>query len=110
VVVGLAAFALAGPVVIAARQLDPVRSGAGAEATVRMAGLTFRPARLTVRKGATVVFTNDDVAPHTVTSESAGFNSGILAPGRVFSLAASSGFEYRCTIHPSMTARVAVST
>ncbi|HEV8653594.1 MAG TPA: protein kinase [Actinomycetes bacterium] len=110
VVVGLAAFALAGPVVIAARQLDPVRSGAGAEATVRMSELTFRPARLTVRKGATVVFTNDDVAPHTVTSESAGFNSGILAPGRVFSLAASSGFEYRCTIHPSMTARVAVST
>jgi len=113
VVVGLAAFALAGPVVIAARQLDLARAGAGTEATVatvRMSGLTFRPASLTVRKGDTIVFANDDVAPHTVTSEPAELDSGILPPGRAFSVAASSSFEYRCTIHPSMTARVAVST
>src|SRR6266508_3002718 len=109
-VVVLAAFALAGPVVIGVRQLAPADAGGGTEATVRMSGLTFRPASLTVRSGGTIVFTNDDVAPHTVTSESANFDSGILPPGRVFSVVASSGFEYRCTIHPSMKARVAVST
>jgi len=109
-VVGLAAFALAGPVVIGVRQLAPADAGGGTEATVRMSGLTFRPASLTVRNGGTIVFTNDDVAPHTVTSEPANFDSGILPPGRAFSVVASSGFEYRCTIHPSMKARVAVST
>jgi len=107
-VVGLAAFALAGPVVIGVRQLAPAR--AGADATVRMAGLTFRPATLTVRQGDTVVFVNDDVAPHTVTSDPVGLDSGTLPPGKVFSVVASGGFEYRCTIHPRMTARVAVST
>jgi len=107
-VVALAAFALAGPTVIVKRHLTPA-AGAGGT-TVRMAGLAFRPASLTVRKGDTVSFVNDDVAPHTVTSQPGTIDSGVLLPGRVFSVVASSGFKYRCTIHPSMTARVAVST
>jgi plastocyanin len=110
------AFALAGPAVIAWEQLGDDGTGAaagqGAAAgggTVAMAGLRFEPGTLTVAKGATVVFDNDDTAPHTVTARSGGTDSGVIDPGKSFSLVASEGFDYFCSIHPSMTARLVVS-
>jgi plastocyanin len=119
-VVVLLAFAVAGPVVIAREQLAgggergagapaPAAAGAGG-ATVGMAGLAFSPATLTVAEGATVVFDNDDTAPHTVTARSGGTDSGVIDPGRRFSLVASEGFDYFCSIHPSMTAKLVVTT
>ena len=77
--------------------------------TVRMAGLAFAPGTLTVARGATVVFDNDDTAPHTVTARSGGVDSGVLDPGKQFSLAVTDGFDYFCSIHPSMTAKIAVT-
>jgi plastocyanin len=101
-----AAFALAGPLVIAWEQLGADDAAGG---TVAMAGLKFEPGTLTVAKGATVVFDNDDTAPHTVTARSGGTDSGVIDPGRSFSLVASEGFDYFCSIHPSMTAKLVVS-
>jgi plastocyanin len=73
-------------VVIAKRQAD-LRAEAGgrpaaaaAAASVSMAGLAFQPRTLTVRKGATVVFDNDDTAPHTVTADQGPIDSGVLDP------------------------------
>jgi len=76
---------------------------------VKMAGLAFAPGTLTVARGATVVFDNDDTAPHTVTARSGGVDSGVLDPGRQLSLTATEGFDYFCKIHPSMTARIVVT-
>jgi plastocyanin len=115
-----AGLALAGPAVIAKRQAD-LRGERGATATaggtapaagttVGMAGLTFRPGTVTVRKGATVVFDNDDVAPHTVTADKGGVDSGVLDPGKSFSLVVRTGFAYHCAIHSSMTAKIVVAT
>ena len=59
--------------------------------------------------GTTVVFDNDDTAPHTVTARSGGVDSGVLDPGKQFSLAVTDGFDYFCSIHPSMTAKIAVT-
>jgi plastocyanin len=122
-VVLLAGFALAGPVVLVARNLPASDGGsgsgaaaaasapaAGGTATVAMAGLKFSPATLSVRKGTTVVFDNDDVAPHTITSQGDTIDSGVLNPGKSFSLVVTAGFKYRCTIHPFMTASVVVAT
>ena len=123
-VVLLAGFALAGPALLVARNLPTSDNGGGSggaaaaapatakgeTATVAMAGLKFRPATLSVRKGTTVVFDNNDVAPHTVTSQDDTIDSGVLNPGKSFSLVVTAGFEYRCTIHPSMTASVVVAT
>jgi plastocyanin len=75
-----------------------------------MAGLAFQPETLTVRKGATVVFDNDDTAPHTVTARSGGVDSGVIDPGKRFSLVASESFDYACSIHPSMTAKLVVES
>jgi plastocyanin len=122
-IVLLAGFALAGPALLVARNLPASDSGGGSAAaaaapatakggtaTVAMAGLKFSPATLSVRKGTTVVFDNNDVAPHTVTSQEDTIDSGVLNPGKSFSLVVTVGFKYRCTIHPSMTASVVVAT
>jgi plastocyanin len=76
---------------------------------VKMAGLAFAPGTLTVAKGSTVVFDNDDTAPHTVTARSGGVDSGVLDPGKQFSVTVTDGFDYFCSIHPSMTAKIAVT-
>ena len=114
------AFALAGPLVIVSERLG-ADDGAGAAAQedgaagggggnlVGMAGLKFQPATLTVAKGTTVVFDNDDTAPHTVTARSGGTDSGVIDPGKSFSLVAAESFDYFCSIHPSMTAKLVVT-
>jgi len=112
-------FAAAGPVVIVRERLG-ADAGPGAAAekgggaggggnTVGMAGLKFQPGTLTVAKGTTVVFDNDDTAPHTVTARSGGTDSGVIDPGKSFSLVAASSFDYFCSIHPSMTAKLVVT-
>jgi plastocyanin len=122
VVVVMLGLAAAGPVIIVRDQLadeppaaptaaegaQPVAAAAGG-GTVKMAGLSFAPGTLTVARGATVVFDNDDTAPHTVTARSGGVDSGVLDPGKQFSLAVTDGFDYFCSIHPSMTAKIAVT-
>ena len=125
VVVAMAGLAVAGPVIMVRDQLadragaptvaegaqpaEGTAAGAAAGGTVRMAGLAFAPGTLTVAKGSTVVFDNDDTAPHTVTARSGGVDSGVLDPGKQFSLVVTDGFDYFCSIHPSMTAKIAVT-
>jgi len=124
VVIAMLGLAVAGPVIIvrdrlpagapaaptAAEGARPGQAAAGGVGgTVRMAGLAFAPAGLTVARGSTVVFDNDDTAPHTVTARSGGVDSGVLDPGRQFSVTVTNGFDYFCSIHPSMTAKIAVT-
>jgi plastocyanin len=124
VVVFMVGLALAGPVIVvrdrladrvaapsAAEGAQPAAAaaGGGGGGTVRMAGLAFAPGTLTVARGATVVFDNEDTAPHTVTARSGGVDSGVIDPGRQFSLTVSDGFDYFCSIHPSMTAKIALT-
>lgn len=112
VVVGLLGVALAGPGVIVQRQ-PALHRGAGAgggAGTVTMAGLAFKPDTLVVKRGATVVFRNDDQAPHTVTADSGAFDSGVLAPGATFSVTISGGLTYHCAIHAFMKARIYVAS
>jgi plastocyanin len=92
----------------AAEGAQPVAAAAGG-GTVKMAGLSFAPGTLTVARGTRVVFDNDDTAPHTVTARSGGVDSGVLDPGKQFSLTVTDGFDYFCSIHPSMTAKIAVT-
>jgi plastocyanin len=116
VVVLMVVLAVAGPVIIVRDQLaddaqpaEAAAGGGGAGGTVKMAGLAFAPGTLTVARGSTVVFDNDDTAPHTVTARSGGVDSGVLDPGRQFSTTVTDGFDYFCSIHPSMTAKIAVT-
>lgn len=61
--------------------------------------------------GGRVVVTNTDAVSHTMTAVDASFDSGTLAQGDSyeFTVDEPGTFEYRCTIHPSMTGSITVA-
>jgi plastocyanin len=56
---------------------------------------------LVVSMGTTVTWTNGDAIPHTATSDTGVWDSGILGPGQSFSFtfAQAGTFPYHCAIH-----------
>jgi plastocyanin len=77
--------------------------------TVVMAQIAFNPKTLTAAKGSEIVFENKDVAPHNVTADDPKIDSGTIAPSKSFRLVVQQPFEYRCTIHPGMDAKVVLA-
>ena len=70
----------------------------------------FNPDTLDISAGSTVTWTNSDSVSHTSTSNAAGWDSGIIAPGRQFSFTFQNAgtFQYHCAIHPGMVGSVVV--
>ena len=77
---------------------------------VEIANFNFTPAELTVPVGGTVTWTNNDDAPHTVTSADKIFSSPSINTDAqfTFTFAAPGTYAYFCAIHPFMTAKVIV--
>jgi plastocyanin len=72
----------------------------------------FHPATVRVRRGGRVTWVNCENTAglsHTTTSE-AGWSSGLIAPGAVFTttLDVAGDFSYHCEPHPFMTGVVVV--
>jgi plastocyanin len=78
--------------------------------TIEISGYDFAPRDLTVKAGATVTWLNRDGVPHDATGAGQSWTTGMLkqwdtgtnvfrSPGR---------YEYLCTIHPAMRARITV--
>lgn len=80
---------------------------------VSITNFSFSPANITVKKGATVVWTNKDSAAHTVTEmdDQSGPDSTNLANGKSYSFTYNTvgTFKYHCSIHPDMTGTVTVT-
>jgi plastocyanin len=104
-VVLFAGLAIAAVVTVIARQSKGTSAPAKAN-TVVMAQIAFNPKTLTAAKGSEVVFENKDVAPHNVVADDPKVDSGTIAPGKTFRLVVQRPFEYRCTIHPGMDAKI----
>jgi plastocyanin len=77
----------------------------------------YNPSPVNIAKGTTVTWTNHDTTAHTVTegnpsgySPPNGFDSGILAPGGLFThtFATAGTVQYYCTLHPTMLGEVIV--
>jgi len=70
----------------------------------------FMPDQLNVAAGTAVTWTNTDSVSHTSTSDAAGWDSGIVAPGGQFSVAFQTAgtYSYHCAIHPGMVGTVVV--
>lgn len=77
---------------------------------VAIDGTRFQPDALTIRLGDSVVWTNKDPFPHTVTSKDGGFDSQAIQPGKSWKYkpAKRGDFAYACTFHPTMTAMLHV--
>jgi plastocyanin len=78
---------------------------------VAIQGFAFSPASITVKVGTTVTWTNRDTDAHTVTANPGPFKSKTLDTGDTFSytFTKAGSFDYLCTIHPFMTAKVVVT-
>ena len=78
--------------------------------TVDIAKFTFAPKEITVAPGTTIIWTNRDETPHTVTSNDKSFASKGLDTDDTFEhvFASEGDFTYFCTLHPFMTGVVHV--
>lgn len=82
-------------------------------ATVTIQNQSFGPDKITVKKGTTVTWTNQDAMEHKVTPDSptSGFQQGkLLARGESYSVTFDTvgSFSYFCSLHPDMRGSVEV--
>jgi plastocyanin len=87
---------------------------AASSANVAIKDFVYTPSTITVKKGATVTWTNNDSMAHTVTTSSSSpetFDSGSIANGQTFShvFSAVGTYSYSCSFHASMKATVIVT-
>jgi len=81
------------------------------EVNVSISNFSFSPAVLTIKKGAKMIWTNNDTVAHTVTSDSDGLlNSPTLNPGDSFSYTFMNAgtTAYHCNIHKTMKGTIVV--
>jgi len=78
---------------------------------VSIDNFAFAPARLTVKVGSTVTWTNHDEEPHTVAASDGSFHSPGMGTGATYShtFATAGTFDYVCSIHPMMHGTVVVT-
>jgi plastocyanin len=85
-------------------------NGEAAAASIEIKDFAFNPPTIEVAAGTTVTWTNNDSAPHTVTQDGGGFQSGRLDQGQTFSFTFDTPgtYEYHCEFHPNMHGTVVV--
>lgn len=72
-------------------------------------GFTYKPPTLTIPVGTTITWYNKDSVPHTVTSRENTFDGGVSYDDTyTYTFTHSGTFEYYCSIHPFMTAKIIV--
>ena len=72
--------------------------------TVVMGSGSFSPASITVTRGTTITWRNDDGVAHTSTSDSTGWDTGNTSPGasKTTTFNTPGTFRYHCTYHRAM--------
>jgi plastocyanin len=77
---------------------------------VSIASFAFAPETIAASPGQTIIWTNNDRVPHTVTNVDKLWDSRPIAPGQSFSvtLDRAGTYAYYCAIHPHMTAKIIV--
>jgi plastocyanin len=88
---------------------EPLVRG-GPQADVHIEDFTFAPGNLEVPVGATVTWTNEDSAPHDARARTGGWRTERLSEYESDSVTfdAPGDYDYYCSIHPSMRARLVV--
>jgi plastocyanin len=115
---GLAAGAVVLTLVTAACSSSTKTTGGGGSAppaatgasTVHVKNFAFAPSTITVKSGAKVTWVFDDSAKHNVTASDKKFTSQDLSSGGTFSYTFTTPgtYNYICTIHQYMSAKVIV--
>jgi plastocyanin len=90
-------------------------AAAGGVTKVSMHNIQFSPKTLTVKKGTTVEWVNDDSVSHDVTKQTGpgpqfSSGSGNLGGGDTYKVTFNTAgtIKYECTVHPGMTGTIVV--
>jgi len=85
--------------------------GNGGGTKVSIANFAFAPAAITVKRGTTISWSNDDGSPHAVAFKDGSAGAKNLLPKDSFSRAfdTAGSFDYFCSFHPYMQAKVVVT-
>jgi plastocyanin len=89
----------------------PSTGGLGIKKDIEISGFAFNPSTVTIPKGATVIWTNIDSAPHNILSDSGDeIKSDSFSKGETFAHTFSTPgtYDYHCGIHPSMKGKIIV--
>jgi plastocyanin len=83
---------------------------AAASGSVTVSDFTFSPGTITINQGDTVTWVNNGPTPHSATSSSGVFDTGIFPKGqsRSHTFNEAGTFAYICTPHPFMKGTVVV--
>ena len=75
--------------------------------TVEIRDMKFVPQDITVKKGDTIVWVNNDMVAHDITEEtSKAWSSGPLPAGKSWKLAVTDAANYYCSIHAVMKGKI----
>jgi amicyanin len=113
--VGMLSLALSGFLAWQASSQAKIAAAAGAQekaqaAEVKIDNFSFTPQEITVAAGTKVTWVNRDDIPHTVVSTTDAFKSKALDTDDQYSFTFDKAgtYDYFCSIHPKMTAKVIV--
>ncbi|MES1164099.1 MAG: plastocyanin/azurin family copper-binding protein, partial [Rhizobacter sp.] len=93
--------------------LQPLAAAAHASdhaTRVSIANFAFMPGDLTISAGESIEWRNDDGAPHGLLFRDGAAGEAVMLPGARFSrrFDQPGSYEYACSIHPYMTAKITV--
>ena len=82
----------------------------GDSVIVRIDGMRFKPATITVKPGTTVTWIHNSTMPHTVSGDTEGLSSSTMYGGEKYSYTfdKSGSYSYACDLHPGMKGKVVV--
>ena len=104
--------AMAGAVCSVAAFATPHRLRAGPVThEVQIQKFAFEPARITVKTGDKIKWTNVDLAPHTATADAFGWDTGELVRGQSGEVTVTADMEtsYFCVFHPHMKGQIDIT-
>jgi plastocyanin len=76
--------------------------------TIVISQMKFNPDELTIPRGDTVVWINNDITNHCVTENNKAWTSSALAPTQSFKKAITKNTDYYCAIHMVMKGKISV--
>jgi plastocyanin len=88
--------------------IDPGKSGPENH-TIEISEMKFKPAEITVHKGDTIIWKNNDMVTHCVTEETTkAWTSSKIAAGATWRMIANTTADYFCAIHRVMKGKIIV--
>jgi plastocyanin len=89
----------------------PVWAQKASSGAISIANFTFNPAKLTVKAGTTVTWTNKDDIPHGIASSSNAFTRSkplVTEDSFSFTFTTPGTYQFFCYLHPNMVGTVVV--